>query len=889
MEYRFILNYKPTDPEEQESSFECHPLYGDDLSATLTRENGEWYRKRAMEGRLTFERGDYDYIMRCAFDGTFTLTILCCTRVGGTWLTYFEGTFSRANMEIDEDNRRAYLNGLSESGEYNVLENSRNEEYDLVKLIPESEKREVRGNVPPALAMIDYRYLTIESSDMFCGAPFVGNGFVDQKFNDWNLYQIVSQNVSWNLVGMFGEAVVKMEEGQETPASGRYCGNAHYHAGISLAATEVDMYNENGYRIHYECSLSSANNIVELAELYDADNNHIITVAGEPFANINKMYSPNYFVVTEFGDTEFLKLEIIFHYIRASLLTANYDAPTMGTNVLDTGKYYKGMQAFAYSGIRTVITTNTTETPNGHALLPGTGVQGTVPQYFAPPDESEDWIPLAEQNWTHASMWYTIVPNVENGLLDPAKVGAYSWRGCWTLGTCLNYLLRKITTDKVFFEENTSCSEFLYENVNPVTYGEPFAYLFTQKSNVMTASSGQSAARCIVTLGWFLDFMRNALNCYWWLEPRNGGTYAFRVEHVEWFRRGGSYTRQMDAQFNLTEIKPLRNFMRDGEAAKRLDDKLHKYTYDMIDVTEKYTFGWQGDGGSDDFKGNPMFFRSGWIEKGTSESHEVDNIFADLSWLMLNAGTDTASSKNYDGLFVFSGYRPIAATAIENEVPSQILLLATSSQRVSVSLDVWLTAPEGMQFTLQRHWTVPQQGSQTIATYTGTGQPQAVSVELDVTYPVPNSLGLNFGANYAQVTIHRIHAHTGDLYNVPNVANLLSDDPLIPTMLLNGPLAWPWLQNEYLHYDIPAQRWSYDSDDIDTATFEATGTVKMAKRQEVPLLPLPTKNDEVKLEKGVIGGLRDSQNQLQTGLVETATVNLTSRNCKLTLAYDMVN
>lgn len=59
--------------------------------------------------------------------------------------------------------------------------------------------------------------------------------------------------------------------------------------------------------------------------------------------------------------------------------------------------------------------------------------------------------------------------------------------------------------------------------------------------------------------------------------------------------------------------------------------------------------------------------------------------------------------------------------------------------------------------------------------------------------------------------------------------------------------------------------------------------------QEVPLLSLPTKSDEDNLDKGVIGGLKDSQGQLQTGIVKSASINLGTRNATLTLMYDMIS
>ena len=463
--------------------------------------------------------------------------------------------------------------------------------------------------------------------------------------------------------------------------------------------------------------------------------------------------------------------------------------------------------------------------------------------------------------------------------MDTSLIGTYQWTACWTIGTILRYLLEKITDGKVTFLENSLGSRFLYDPVNPVAGHEPFDYLFTQKSNVMkTGASG--TARCIVRLNWILKLLRNAFNCYYWLEPLPLGRYSFRVEHVEYFRHGGRYEGDLSHAIDLTSLMPRKNFFRNNTPVKCLADQTNHYSYDLKDLSEKYTFSWQGEGGSDDFKGNPMFFKAGWIEKASSEDHQVDNIFTDLNWLLLNAGTSTASSKNYEGLFLFATYRPIAANHIENApLTSPTMLLADLSRMVYVAIDLWLTGPEGMQIALMRQWYRPQPGIETITTYTCTGEKQCITVEYESAFIVPNSLGLVFGQNYAQVTIHRIHARTGNVYAVANTPNLLRPS----TYLQNAPLAWPTLQNEYLHYDIPAQRWSFDTDDLSTAQFLPSGTVKMAKRQEIKTLPIPDYATEQQIMN--IIGIRTG---IGTGIITSATINLASRNAELTIIYDPI-
>ena len=872
MKYRFKLTYTPTDGGEVLQR-ECYPVYGDDLVVDIEKGSDAWYYTRKLDGKLVFCRGDYAWIMGCEFDGTFRLDVLESHDNGRNWYDYFDGTFSRASMEIDEDNKSCTLNGLSDNVE-DLIKNGGADEYDLMKLIPDSMSKEVQGQVPPALAMVDWRSEDITKSDLYCGGPATGNGYKSGK-NDYNIMANAGVNPSWLLVSVCAEAQV-VASGAYAYLAGRYAGVVNYSTRIEQGAmvTSVNgtLRNADGCSIVIGTSVSNGY-IYATMRLDDADG-VMVTGAGllDIAENTTGFYTPASYVFRGFGHQDIEKVEVLFHYIRATLLT--YSTEGANANVLDTGDYYKGMLFFnnAGGGLVTAITTNTVEEPNGHRMVPGSDEGGGVPQYFAEPDDTEGWIPLAEDNWNYASMWYKLTPSVSNGLLDPLKVGTFAWSRCWTIGACLQALLKRITGDKVVFAETEAYSRFLYGFPNPVAEGEPMQWLVTQKSNVMTpGAGGASARRCVVRLDWFLELLRNAFNCYYWLERRNDGRYDFRVEHVEYFRRGGAYQGSVATMIDLTVLKPMRNFLRGGVPAKRYADQTNKYTFDLEGMVEKYTFSWQGDGGGDDFKGNPMFFKAGWIAKGTSEDRQVDNIFADLGWLMLNAGTDTSSSKNYDGLFLFGGYRPFDTEQWKENKPAISQYL--NNPRF-LNLCVTLSARAGHTITYEYYH--PATGvSETVATYTGTGEKQTIVLTYNqsIVGVVPR---LNFGGNYQVVTIHRVQTQVGNVYRVPNVENRLRSG----NYLQNGVLAWPWLQCEYLHYDVPAAKWSYNSDDpTDAGTeWETDGTIKMVRKQTVGVVPLL----DASAEKSIMG-IVGVKTGLGVGIVESARVNLGSRNAEMTL------
>ena len=866
MKYRFILTYQATDSESTVTRT-CFPLHGDDLAISIDRAEGEWYYTRNLDGKLVFERGDYDWIMGQEFDGTFTLNIQESHDNGATFYDYFTGTFSRASLEIDQDNKKATLNGLKEGVE-DLIKNGKNEDYDLMKLIPDSYAKEVQGQVPPALAMVDYRTTNIEHSDVFCDAAITAAGY-DSKHPDSGFSEDVKvvSDSSWNFRGIYVEAKVEMREGF-TNGSGLYSGIFQYSPYNIPVGT---LIGPNGYSVELSRDTMDYQDIpvfnIEVfqnsASIYDYH-------AGI----IGSIKSPSSLLCNGPADAPFDKIEFIFHYIRATLLT---QSGGNADNVLDTGDYYKRMAAFEGSGLQVTITTNTSDQPNGHRMVPGTDEYGGTPQYFAPPDTEHDWIPLAEDNWNYASMWYTITPSVTNGLTDPAKFGNFRWTRCWTIGTCIQFLLQRITDDKVVFSESTDYSQFLYGNPNPVEGHEPFQWLVTQKSNVMhPAASG--ASRCIVRLDWFLELLRNALNCYYWFERRNDGRYDFRIEHVEYFRNGGAYNGDLADQLDLTRLKPYRNFLRNGQPAKRYADQTNKYTFDLDNMVEKYTYSWQGDGGSDNFKGNPMYFRAGWIEKGSSDDHQVDNIFADLGWLMLNAGTATASSKNYAGLFIFGGYRPFDTSQWSENHPATAQYLTDPPFS---TLIITITAPAEHTITLELHHT--DTGiTETIATYTGTGQIQTIFITFlqGQRNVVPQ---INFGASYRSVIIHRIQTTTGNVFRVPNVRNLLHTNTI--NYLQNGVLAWPWLQCEYLHYDIPAAKWTYLKDDYTDnpdLVWESDGTIKMVRKQTLAVVPVP----DASTEEAIVD-IMGVKTGLGIGIIDNAKINLSSRNAEMTIIYDI--
>ena len=611
MIYRFTLQYTPTDGQAG-TPRDCFPSYSNDLAISIERESNEWYYKRKLDGNLTFLRSDYNFIMGYPFDGTFTLTIYESHDNGAHFTPYFEGTFSRANLSIDEDNHSATISSFIE-GVYNAIENGKNEEFDLMKIIPDSELKTVESNIYPALALVDECSANTDASfsDMYSGAPFLSGGYKAGNENFWALDKNMASNTKEHLQGIIAEAEVSYRSGLKQQYSGIVQYGTKYVHYISPVSPnpEYDYYkttivgiitgraaNNIRFDIHEEFRPGVAYNpyMAYLRVTLPNGEYHDIEI-GEMYQT-NTFYSPLNIIIDGDANSSIKSTSIIIHYIYSSLLFTQKigrRASIWPANILDTGNNYKYMRPFEGSSLTITTSHVTSDDPNGYRIVPGSNEPGALLQYFAPPDNT-GWIPLAQDNWNYESFWYKVTPTVTNGLLDPVYVGSVTWVKCWTITTCIRYLLDKITNHKVIFDESSAGSQFLFDPLNPVTGKYNYTYLVTPKSNVMY-SGNQNATRCIVRLNWFLELLHNAFNCYYWLEPYTDGKYLFRVEHVEYFRKGGRYSGDLDHSIDLTSLFPLRNFSRNNRLVKRLSDKINRYDYDLQGMAEKYTFSWQGD------------------------------------------------------------------------------------------------------------------------------------------------------------------------------------------------------------------------------------------------------------------------------------------------------
>lgn len=259
--------------------------------------------------------------------------------------------------------------------------------------------------------------------------------------------------------------------------------------------------------------------------------------------------------------------------------------------------------------------TNTTDTQ--YFPINGDGL------YYAEPTHAADeWYrPIAQSNWMNGtSYWFNYLTVFQ--YLEQKGMTSYLLRNAYPLWSCLSVLLAA-TGSSVTFQGTSAYSEFLYSASNPIS-GETIKLFVTPKSNILAGDYSVPAQKAMTTLGQFLDMLRNVYQLYWFIDSDN----RLRIEHIRWFKNGGSYSGNSTVGVDLTELLEKRN-------ATAWAYGVNEYTYEKEEMPQRYQFEWMDDERIP-FKGDAIEILSPAVTEGKVENVSVGSFSSDIDYMLLN-------------------------------------------------------------------------------------------------------------------------------------------------------------------------------------------------------------------------------------------------------------
>ena len=815
------------------------PTYKDDLANDFELETNQRFYRAKLSGKISFIGKDFDLINNAAFDSPFNLIIQWSQDYGQTWSNYYISKFAKTDCTFNNDGKKVTFQPET-LDEYNDVLAGLEKEYNIIPLAPSIERILIQKR--PLIQI----YIPGDSI-VSC---FLGGSYWEQDANATTDRNALINTYHFALCNLLKEINVT---GSSIPnVNTLYVGRMSFTSGNVFTGTlRPDI--ANGYYIRasqqyqlpfwgiitYEI-VRSSDGVV----LFSYQN---VSPGNQPFDNAEFDFT----AVSGSGSSGTPHAEMTTYSVYARYLLDvttirglnTYELPA--DDIVDYNRNYR--RAIGY-----VIDVGFIS--NEHSTTPSEWGRRDDGTYFQPPYTiwGQTFYPIARSTWRYASIWFGYYILDEKLEVEGRKT--YTLRDAYPVGSVIQSLLNQFAPG-ITHRETPEYSQFLYGDTNPIT-GYKFRLFVTQKSNILVGDYQQSAQKAPATLQQFTNMLRDCFRCFWYIEDKK-----FKIEHISWFRNGGSYTANPIVGADLTQLENVRNGKKWGFATS-------EYSFDKVDMPERFQFKWMDDV-TTAFEGLPMQVISNYVTAGKIEEVNVSNFTSDVDMMILNPGE---MSKDGFGLFA-----AVNANALSNDDSELYPGFGGTSGTDGLTTPTYGVRPECTGRTAVLTFVPYNNGSGTatgqIVFYNSSGNVISTQGNFaadgqtkQITVTIPNAataLGLTVtGSVYASVYSLTVPSQ----YELPFTKTTVNGDNYF---LQNGFLAFINLQPNYWIYDLPARQVQ-----INGFTVNAQGIER--KKKQTLIFPVDTDPNPVQLIKTYLGN----------GEIDKISINLLSRSAKTTLKYD---
>lgn len=605
-----------------------HPNYKDDLAKEYELETNQRFYRAKLSGKLSFIRDDYDYINNKPFDTTFLLLIEKSNDGGKTWTSYYSGQFMKTDCTfIDYDKKVTVQPDTID--EYNDVLAGLEKEYNLITLAPAIQR--ITINKRPLIQI----YVPGDSI-VSC---FLGGTNWEQDANATTDQNALVRTYHFALCNILKEIQIT-SHGSPAVISGLYTGRMA--TGATPGTFTGNLYPELNVNYYIFISQQTTNGtpfgiaIVEIRKRSDDTVMFRYTKATqEPFDTLEFDLT----AVEGSGATGTMHADMKSYNIYARYLVdvekiGDLDTyPLPSEDIVDNNRNYR--RAIGYAIDVAFISNDFSDTPTEWGLADNG-------KYFAPPYSiyGQTYYPIARSTWRYASLWFGFY--LMDWILEEQARKAYTLRDAFPVASCISVLLNQIAPG-IKHEATAEYSQFLYGSSNPIS-GLTFRLLVSQKTNIINGEYQQPAQKAPTTLQQFTNMLRDCFKCYWYID---GG--KFKIEHIQFFKNGGSYGGGAIISRDLTKEINLRNGL-------PWASNTSEYSFDKVDLAERYQFEWMDDV-TTPFEGLPIQVISKYVTPGKIEEINISNFTSDIDMMLLNPGNMSS-----DGFALFAAVPPTSGS-----------------------------------------------------------------------------------------------------------------------------------------------------------------------------------------------------------------------------------
>lgn len=605
-----------------------HPNYKDDLAKEYELETNQRFYRAKLSGKLSFIRDDYDYINNKPFDTTFLLLIEKSNDGGKTWTSYYSGQFMKTDCTfIDYDKKVTVQPDTID--EYNDVLAGLEKEYNLITLAPAIQR--ITINKRPLIQI----YVPGDSI-VSC---FLGGTNWEQDANATTDQNALVRTYHFALCNILKEIQIT-SHGSPAVISGLYTGRMATGATPGVFAGNLyPELNVNYYIFIFQQTIDGTPFGIALVEIRRRSDDVAMfryqKATTAPFDTLEFDLT----AVEGSGATGTMHADMKSYNIYARYLCDVETIGDLNTYPLPTddivGNNINYRRAIGYAIDVAFISNNFSDTPTEWGLADNG-------KYFAPPYSiyGQTFYPIARSTWRYASLWFGFY--LMDWILEEQARKAYTLRDAFPVASCISVLLNQIAPG-IKHEATAEYSQFLYGSSNPIS-GLTFRLLVSQKTNIINGEYQQPAQKAPTTLQQFTNMLRDCFKCYWYID---GG--KFKIEHIQFFKNGGSYGGGAIISRDLTKEINLRNGL-------PWAFNTSEYSFDKVDLAERYQFEWMDDV-TTPFEGLPIQVISKYVTPGKIEEINISNFTSDIDMMLLNP-----SNMSSDGFALFAAVPPTSGS-----------------------------------------------------------------------------------------------------------------------------------------------------------------------------------------------------------------------------------
>nr|DAI13760.1 MAG TPA: hypothetical protein [Caudoviricetes sp.] len=586
-----------------EDRIKVNPHYKD-LSKKYAKESGQEFFRISLDGKINLFGQDYELIANSGLEDQLIFIIDKYNRTSGKWIEYYKGEFNKTDCKLDYDKKKCELKTTA-IDDYSEIMNKYENTYDLIKLAPAI----TRINLHKRSLMQVY----------ISGANSISNFFGGIYWED-DVNEAIDDHDT--LVNKYYFSYIK-------------AGNEFYVRGAGISGVNGVYAGTNGYWScwnGYTCYMGTDTPLIKAyiyikrnsdgAVLYQSVKQWMFTNAGNCYIGHENIEMVN---VSNPSDKFTIESPFVYHIYQRLLCDVDtisdsegikntYDLPS-DDFVTDSRNYKK---CIGLRGGLFFCTSRAVDEPTRYGV--NDYGQYFTSQFIPSTSGLGRPLPISRNSWANASLWY-IYEDYTYKYFEERLRKRYTLKDSYSIAAVIKALLNKI--DPTLKHEATAeYSRFLYDTTVPISMNRFYVFI-TQKTNILKGDYDQPAQKAEISFEDLMKMLRDCFRCYWYIEDGK-----FKIEHISFFMRGGSYSYNSNVQLDFTKLtdqfnkKPSAYFQSEVE-------------YDKSDLNQRYEFGWMDDV-TDLFGGVSIDVKSNYIQKDKNEEINISQFSSDVDYMLFN-------------------------------------------------------------------------------------------------------------------------------------------------------------------------------------------------------------------------------------------------------------